>query len=570
MYSKPPMPKEVEVEQNKILHKQIVQEMPQRNIYQGGYNPNSNLKPVVKPDRETSIPTPQFASKLQTILVERFREQLKSRGGRGLIGLKRQFKIMDDNGSGSLDINEFRKGIHDFQIDIDEKDIDGIFKAFDADGCGQISYDEFVRVVVGPMNQFRTQLVQKVFNKIDFSGDGVLNIEDLKGRYDASRHPEVKSGKKLEEEVLTEFLETFEQHHNILNGYQSDGTVTLEEFVEYYTNISANIDSDAYFDLMINNAWNLDGRNNTDNLPFAGSKKKVTNVSARDAWRQDHHRNLFGTDKVTPFMKTKNQEWQTSNNGTYTDSVFIPQQQLPSAGGATFKNPNDYKQQLMSDIQRNSSITYAAVPHTEEDMVKLFRSKLAQRGARGILGMQRIFRIMDDSRNGQLEGPEFWKGICDFRIQISGEEARELFDIFDINGDGKISYDELMRSVVGEMNNYRKALVKRAFEKLDRNGNGVVELDDIKGFYNAKMHPDVRSGKKTEDDVLTEFLDTFQLHHALKNPNERDSQITYKEFIEYYNNVSASIDNDQYFELMMTNAWNLNNQTYQRGWGGQN
>jgi len=326
--------------------------MPQRNFLQGGYNPNANLKPVVKPDRETNIPTPQFAPKFQTILVERFREQLKSRGGRGLIGLKRQFKIMDDNGSGTLDINEFRKGIHDFQIDIDEKDIDGLFKAFDADGCGQISYDDFVRVVVGPMNQFRTQLVQKVFNKIDFIGDGVLNIEDLKGRYDASRHPDVKSGKKSEEEVLTEFLETFEQHHNILNGYQSDGQVTLEEFVEYYTNISANIDSDAYFDLMINNAWNLDGRNNTDNLPFAGSKKKVTNVSARDAWRQDHHRNLFGTDKVTPCMKTKNQEGQTSNKGTYTESVFVPQSSLPSAGGATFKNPNEYRQQMMSDSQR--------------------------------------------------------------------------------------------------------------------------------------------------------------------------------------------------------------------------
>jgi hypothetical protein len=74
MYSKPPMPKEVEVQQNKVLHKQIVQEMPQRNIYQGGYNPNANLKPVIKPDRETNIPTPQFAPKFQTILVERFRE----------------------------------------------------------------------------------------------------------------------------------------------------------------------------------------------------------------------------------------------------------------------------------------------------------------------------------------------------------------------------------------------------------------------------------------------------------------------------------------------------------------
>jgi hypothetical protein len=55
---------------------------------------------------------------------------------------------------------------------------------------------------------------------------------------------------------------------------------------------------------------------------------------------------------------------------------------------------------MMSDSQRQTAITYAAVPFTEEDMVKLFRSKLAQRGARGILGMQRIFKIMDDNRNG--------------------------------------------------------------------------------------------------------------------------------------------------------------------------
>lgn len=34
-----------------------------------------------------------------------------------------------------------------------------MFKAFDVDGSGQISFDEFIRVVVGPMNQFRTALV---------------------------------------------------------------------------------------------------------------------------------------------------------------------------------------------------------------------------------------------------------------------------------------------------------------------------------------------------------------------------------------------------------------------------
>jgi hypothetical protein len=36
-----------------------------------------------------------------------------------------------------------------------------------------------------------------------------------------------------------------------------------------------------------------------------------------------------------------------------------------------------------------------------------------------------------------------------------------------------------------------------------------------------------------------------------------DGQVTLDEFIEYYNYVSASIDNDNYFELMMNNAWRL-------------
>lgn len=59
---------------------------------------------------------------------------------------------MDDNHSGSLDMQEFKKGIHDFQVDIDDKDIENLFKAFDLNGNGEIDFDEFIRVVVGPMN----------------------------------------------------------------------------------------------------------------------------------------------------------------------------------------------------------------------------------------------------------------------------------------------------------------------------------------------------------------------------------------------------------------------------------
>jgi len=42
------------------------------------------------------------------------------------------------------------------------------------------------------------------------------------------------------------------------------------------------------------------------------------------------------------------------------------------------------------------------------------------------------------------------------------------------------------------------------------------------------------------------------------------------EWLEYYNNVSMSIDDDEYFALMMNNAWNLDGKKVtKKGWAGE-
>jgi Ca2+-binding EF-hand superfamily protein len=43
---------------------------------------------------------------------------LASRGARGIIGLQKQFKIMDDDRSGDLDMYEFKKGVKDFRVQV--------------------------------------------------------------------------------------------------------------------------------------------------------------------------------------------------------------------------------------------------------------------------------------------------------------------------------------------------------------------------------------------------------------------------------------------------------------------
>ena len=111
------------------------------------------------------------------------------------------------------------------------------------------------------------------------------------------------------------------------------------------------------------------------------------------------------------------------------------------------------------------------------------------------------------------------------------------------------------------MNDRRKALVEKAYDQLDIDQNQTLDIRDVKGKFNAQKHPQVILGQKTEEEVLEEFLHTFE---AFRGNN--DHHVSKDEWVEYYNNISASIDDDDYFALMINNAWNLDGDapTYKR------
>ena len=51
-------------------------------------------------------------------------------------------------------------------------DVQTLFRAFDKNGDGTIDYDEFLRVVKGPMAPKRVALVKKAYRKLDRDGSG--------------------------------------------------------------------------------------------------------------------------------------------------------------------------------------------------------------------------------------------------------------------------------------------------------------------------------------------------------------------------------------------------------------
>ena len=74
---------------------------------------------------------------------------------------------------------------------------------------------------------------------------------------------------------------------------------------------------------------------------------------------------------------------------------------------------------------------------------------------------------------------------------ITSEDIGKVFSAFDMNKDGTIQYDEFLRIIRGDLSPNRLRLVEDAFKKLDKDGSGELEVNDIMGTYNASKHPAV-------------------------------------------------------------------------------
>jgi len=158
---------------------------------------------------------------------------------------------MDDDGNRTLDFNEFKKGLRDYGLILEPKEVKETFEAFDKDKSGNLDFDEFLIALRPPMSKARKNIIQQAFNKLDRTGDGLITVEDLKGVYNVKKHPKYMNGEWTEEQCFRKFLDSFDTPDD------KDGTITLDEFINYYSGVSASIDSDAYFDLMMRSAYKL-------------------------------------------------------------------------------------------------------------------------------------------------------------------------------------------------------------------------------------------------------------------------------------------------------------------------
>ncbi|PNJ63597.1 calcyphosin-2 isoform X11 [Pongo abelii] len=194
--------------------------------------------------------------------------------------------------------------------------------------------------------------------------------------------------------------------------------------------------------------------------------------------------------------------------------------------------------------ETNDRLVFKAI----QDVLK---EKLHKRGVRILTGLGKYFQQLDKEGNGLLDKADFKQALKVFHLQVSEKDFESAWLILNDNGNGKVDYGEFKRGIIGEMNEYRKSYVRKAFMKLDVNKSGSVPIINIRKCYCAKKHSQVISGHSTEEEIISSFLET------LKVACSKSDEVSYGEFEDYYEGLSIGIVDDEDFVNILRTPWGI-------------
>ena len=95
-------------------------------------------------------------------------------------------------------------------------------------------------------------------------------------------------------------------------------------------------------------------------------------------------------------------------------------------------------------------------------------------------------------------------------------------------------------------------MVDKAWQIMDRDGSGVITCSDVAHIYDVTCHKDFIEGSKTKEQIIGEFLDSFD---GAKGND--DGRVCSTEFYDYYTDLSISLPSDDYFVQMMESTWGV-------------
>lgn len=129
--------------------------------------------------------------------------------------------------------------------------------------------------------------------------------------------------------------------------------------------------------------------------------------------------------------------------------------------------------------------------------------------------IDKVFRAMDLNGDGKLQKDEIKKGYAEFfGRQLTDQEVDELFAKVDADGSGEIEYSEFVVATLNEKNLLSNNKLQTAFKMFDKDGGGTISVDEIKEVLSF--------GQNLDEHIIQQIINQVDANG--------DGEISYEEF----------------------------------------
>jgi len=250
--------------------------------------------------------------------------------------------------------------------------------------------------------------------------------------------------------------------------------VDREEFESFILCLSAAAEDDKYFELVILHTFKIRIETRYQDT-VAGQAGGRRDYNPKAGFIYDMHQSIYKGGSTT-----SNAPYGTSDTH---DSVQRPQTAYSESehSYARFFNhspPKGSKGEKHKSTTEDPKAVYEA--SIARGVLSGFRQKLVARGVRGYYGLARHLKNLDIQNTGVLDSKSFFKGLQDFRLELSETDGQKIFELLGVLNNGGIAYEEFLKRTVGtELSEFRENLIVNAFQKLDNKRQGFVNIDDV-------------------------------------------------------------------------------------------
>lgn len=142
------------------------------------------------------------------------------------------------------------------------------------------------------------------------------------------------------------------------------------------------------------------------------------------------------------------------------------------------------------------------------------------------------------------------------KIDMSPEDIGAVFRYLEVPGiRGRMDYSLLVKDLTAGFNNHRRGVVRNTFDRLDYLDTGKFDIRILKELFNARNHYDVKNGRNTSEDIISDF---FACLNSFVRTQNGSGIVGSETFLDFWKQVSPNIENDYNFEAFLKNCFRYN------------